>query len=164
MSQTALANQSDLPQFLQHLGEFAADLTTVFLKHVGLVPPPGKCGFYPRAFLLDVGAAMQLLAWEIKGFGFHREAGFPPGDQVVLAMMHYASCKDASAYRDGSPLGSFAAAVLQLAIDRLAWAAQSTFDCDVALNCSSDDELAQALAEFLWRNRCQNSDSDEMVA
>src|SRR5262245_10583053 len=54
-----------------------------FLRLLGLDPAREKLRPIPREFLLHLGAALRLLAWEIKGFFFHREAGLPEARQAI---------------------------------------------------------------------------------
>src|SRR5262245_49756859 len=54
-----------------------AELAISVLDRLGVVPPPGQVRYLPAEFLLELGAACQLIAWEAVGLTLHREAGLP---------------------------------------------------------------------------------------
>ena len=66
------------PELITGVAEQAArdaDLTAHFLTAVGLAPAPGKVRRLPSEFLLELGAAMRLLAWEVDGLDLQVRAG-----------------------------------------------------------------------------------------
>ena len=65
-----------------------ADRVGYFLDQLGLGATPEKPLPMPAAFLLHLGAALRLLAWETQPFFFHRAAGLPeaPGDPRRLSV------------------------------------------------------------------------------
>src|SRR3954462_9471169 len=67
------------PELIDRVAEQAArdaDLTAHFLKAVGLVPRADEAGPLPADLLLELGAAMRLLAWEVDGVDL-QEPGLP---------------------------------------------------------------------------------------
>ena len=74
------------PELIARVAEQAArdaDLTAHFLTAVGLGPPPGRARPLPGDFLLELGAAMRLLAWEVDGLDLH-ESGLPAARDAIL--------------------------------------------------------------------------------
>ena len=77
------------PELITRVAEQAArdaDLTAHFLKAVGLAPPPGTVRRLPSEFLLELGAAMRLLAWEVDGLDLH-EPGLPTARDAILQVV-----------------------------------------------------------------------------
>src|SRR5262245_23659798 len=58
-----------------------ADHVCRFLDRLGLPATPEKPRPMPAGFLLDLGAALRLLAWEVQGIFIHREAGAARGSR-----------------------------------------------------------------------------------
>src|SRR5437588_1115435 len=54
-----------------------AERVGLFLGHLGIGGTPEQPRPMPAGFLLHLGAALRLLAWEAQGFFFHRQAGLP---------------------------------------------------------------------------------------
>src|SRR5687768_11956137 len=54
-----------------------------FLNALGLSATAEKPISLPAGFLLHLGAALHLLAWEVQGFFFHREAGLPAAREAI---------------------------------------------------------------------------------
>jgi hypothetical protein len=117
-----------------------------FLEHLGLGATPEQPRPLPAAFLLHLGAALRLLAWEAQGFCFHRQAGLPEARQAIRDA--FRSLADPGA--DPTALG---AAVLRLAVERFAWGGPRDLDADVALDDLTDDAALEALAAYLWATR-----------
>jgi hypothetical protein len=123
--------------------EADADRVVLFLDALGLTPPPGQTRPMPAAFLLDLGSALRLLAWEAHGFSFHRDAGLPAARDAIRAAFR-------GSPRDPAELSN---AVLRLAVDRFAWAGQPELGTDVALGDVDEDAALDAIADFLWTHR-----------
>jgi hypothetical protein len=117
-----------------------------FLDHLGLGATPEKPRPMPAGFLLYLGAALRLLAWEVQGFYFHRSAGLPDARQAIREA--FLSLHDPKA--DPSELGI---AAMRLSVERFAWHGQPELQADVALDDLVDDAALDALAEYLWANR-----------
>src|SRR3954453_10920536 len=74
------------PELIARVAEQAArdaDLAAEFLKGVGLNPPPGTTRALPSDLLLELGAAMRLLAWERDGLDMH-DSGLPTSRAAIL--------------------------------------------------------------------------------
>jgi hypothetical protein len=129
-----------------------ADLTAHILTLVGLGPPPGEVRRLPATFLLELGAACRLLAWEVAGLTLHRQAGLPSAQDAFRD----AFLDDAARLADPSapdPGPSLTRDVLALTIDRLAWAGPAYFRAEVLLDTPDEDALVEAMARFLWDHR-----------
>src|SRR3954451_8327325 len=73
------------PELIARVAEQAArdaDLTAHFLKGVGLAPPAGTTRPLPSGFLLELGAALRLLAWEVDGLDLN-ESGLPTARDAI---------------------------------------------------------------------------------
>src|SRR3954467_4937985 len=107
------------PELIARVAEQAArdaDLTAYFLKAVGFIPPPGTTIFLPGEFLLELGAAMRLLAWEVDGLDLH-EFGLPTARDAILQAF-----RDATRRIDdpSSPAPSLRRAVFRITVEHLA--------------------------------------------
>jgi hypothetical protein len=125
-----------------------ADLVIGFFRAVGLAPAAGRTAAFPGAFLLDLGAALRLWAWEAAGLNIHRDAGLPAARDAFRQV-----CLDAvkPAARDPNP--PLHRAVVRLAADRLAWTGRRDLGATIALGDPDGDDLVDALARMLWANR-----------
>jgi hypothetical protein len=137
-----------------------ADLVGHFLVALGLRPEAGRPARLPAGLLLDLGAAMRLLAWEAAGLDPGRIAGLPTAHEAVLSAF-----RDATPARPGEPPagtsapppvgppGSLAARALEAFARHFAWAGHLELGADVALDAADEDALLEAVADFLWTNR-----------
>lgn len=144
------------PELLADVAERAdadADRVVLFLQALGLAPAPGQTRALPAAFLLDLGAALRLLAWEAAGLDVHRQAGLPAALDAIRRAFAEAPgylLRDPTAPAPYPPLFR---AVLRLTADRLAWAGRRDLGADVVLGDPDEDALIEALAAFLWAHR-----------
>src|SRR5205085_993171 len=104
----------------------------------------------PADFLLDLGAAMRLLAWEQAGLTLHRESGLPPAAEAATQV--FLDAVPSAAGRRWPNLW-LCKAVLRLSVDRFAWAGGRDLRADVLLGFPDEDALVEALAGFLWDHR-----------
>jgi hypothetical protein len=123
-----------------------ADRVAAFLRLIGLKASPQQPIALPRSFLLHLGAAFRLLAWEERGFHFHGGAGLPAAEQVFGDT--FSSLSD-----PGADPTELCGAILSLNIQRFAWHGPRDLAADVVLDELTDDAALDAVAEFLWANR-----------
>jgi hypothetical protein len=97
----------------------------------------------PVNFLLHIGVAMRLCAWEAQGFSFHRDAGLPAAKE---ALRHALCSPDA----DPSDLGQ---RVTCVSLENIAWCGLTQLRAEIALDTIDDESAFDALAEFLWSSR-----------
>jgi hypothetical protein len=102
----------------------------------------------PAEFLLGLGAALRLLAWEWKGIRVHRAAGLAAGRDALLDV--FRSTTDAEAAARNQQLPS---RVVALTCEVFAWAGQIELNVDVTLDPADEEPALEALADFLWSNR-----------
>ena len=128
-----------------------ADRVGAFLDAFGIKAPADRPLHLPAAFLVDLGAALRLLAWEQQGLQLHREAGLPPAREVLADVLRQAVNAGSSA--PALPNHGLALRVLMLSVDGLSWSARGELNIDVALGEADEEALLAGLADFLWEHR-----------
>src|SRR4051812_4778876 len=146
------AARSEFPTDLvdRVVGQAAEDADRVagLLGAMGLAPPPGEVRRVPAEFLLDLGAASRLIAWEAQGLTMHIEAGLPSAKQALLdALQNFLKRRsDPSA-----PHSSLGADLLAFVVQRLAWRGPACLGAEILLDVPDEDVLIDAVARILWR-------------
>jgi hypothetical protein len=143
---------SELVRAVADEAERDADRVGVFLDTLGLHATPDRPVSLPVAFLLDLAAALRLLAWEQVGLHPQDVAGLPPARQAIrdaLLTLNRASTQTATV----AASGSLAYRVCQAFVDHFAWSGRDELDADVMLGEADEDAVLEALADFLWANR-----------
>jgi hypothetical protein len=143
------------PELISRVAEQAAqdaELAAHTLKGVGLGPPPGGVRRLPPEFLLELGAACRLLAWEVGGLTLHREAGLPPARDAILRAFQDAAARKADPSAP-APGPSLIRAVFDLTVECLAWTGPAYLRAEVLLDTPDEDVLVDAMARFLWEHR-----------
>jgi hypothetical protein len=102
----------------------------------------------PAQFLLGLGAALRLVAWEIAGIQIHRTAGLPTAHEALLDVFRSVSDAEAAMRTHLLPTQVFA-----LTRDNFAWAGQAELNADVMLDAADEELALEVLADFLWENR-----------
>jgi hypothetical protein len=128
-----------------------ADRVGRFLQALGLAGSPRRPARLPAAFLLELAAALRLLAWEQAGLRAHLDAGLPPAAQALRELFLAATGRLPGP--PASPAGTLAYRVTALFAERFAWDAQGELGAEVALGEADEDALLEALADFLWQHR-----------
>lgn len=139
---------------------YVASLTGAALEQLGIRPTGADADpiRLPAAFLLDLGAVAQLMAWEQSGISAHLDAGLPSASE--------ASAQVASSVSDGRyevGVGStetLSHRVFRLTLDEFAWDGLPILGVDVHIRAEDDEEFIDLLAEFLWQNRQVQSESN----
>lgn len=127
-----------------------AEAVALFLHQFGFVPTAERPIRLPARFLLHMGAALRLLAWEEGGLRIHRDEGLPAARSAII---------DAFARYGPSPGEApsaidFARQVFALFVERFAWHGRRDLEADVLLgDLADEDALVDAVAEVLWRAR-----------
>ncbi|MHB8957523.1 MAG: hypothetical protein ACYC4U_31565 [Pirellulaceae bacterium] len=121
------------------------------MTQCGPVQPDGTRLSLPHKFLLELAAVIQLGIWEHEGFRVHIEQGLPSYEQAVTGLLER-SQQGVQAFHD---LGtdSLCSQMVVIHWQYFAWEADTILGKTVAVQVGSEDELAAALAEFLWENR-----------
>ena len=127
-----------------------ADRVGQLLHELGFVPSPDHPVRLPAAFLLDLGAALRLLDWELGGLHVHRDAGLPPAEQALHDAFRGLV---ESAGANGAADRDLARRVVALFAARLAWHGRPELGAEVALDHLDEDAMLDALAAFLWARR-----------
>ena len=140
------------PELIARVAEQAArdaDLTADFLKGVGLDPHPGTTRPLPSDFLLELGAAMRLLAWEVNGLDL-LDAGLPTARDAILQTFQGAVRR---IHDPSSPAPTLCRTLFRITVERLAWAGPRDLHAEILLDIPDEDELVEAMARFLWDHR-----------
>jgi hypothetical protein len=143
---------ADLVRAVAAEAERDADAVGMFLTALGLHATPDRPIPLPAGFLLDLGAALRLLAWHEAGLPPQEVAGLPPARQalteVFLAWKHPPTQTEPAVVP-----GSLAYRVCQAFVDHFAWSGRDELDADVTLGEADEDAVLEALADFLWAHR-----------
>lgn len=144
-----------LVQSVKRLAERHAVAVALHLDAISRYPERngGTRMSLPREFLLELAAVMQLQLWEQQGIHVHLDQGLPSYAQAAADLVQR-SQGGAGAFRDLST-GSLSSRVLRTHWQCFAWEADDLLKASVLLDVGSEDELAAALASFLWENREQ---------
>lgn len=106
---------------------------------------------FSREFLLELAAVIQLGVWERDGFAAHIEDGLPSYVEAAEELLNR-STREESAVAE-CQARSLSSRVVEVCWRRFSWEAESILGRPVAVGATGDDELAMALATFLWNNR-----------
>jgi hypothetical protein len=107
----------------------------------------------PAAFLLEFAALMELWFWEWQGL-----RALLPESLPTFAAAKQPLCERAlkgpkeSEGPNATPLSH---QILQTWPENFAWVARDQFGADVIVRHSDEDQLVDAVAQFLWDNRHQ---------
>jgi hypothetical protein len=133
-----------------------ADCVGQFLTVLGrrIVEPSG---IYPQLrlpiyFLLGLGAALRLLMWEKKGLQAHRDAGLPSSRELLYRVFQWLSDPAPATVKEQNAR-TLCAQVLQVFVERFAWDGQALLQADFVLGQAEEEQLVEALAQFLWHQR-----------
>src|SRR4051794_12429450 len=140
------------PELVARVAEQAArdaDLTAHFLNGVGLGPLPGTTRPLPSDLLLELGAAMRLLAWEVDGLELH-ESGLPTARDAILQAFQGAERR---IHDPSSPAPGLCRSVFRITGERLAWVGPRDLHAEILLGIPDEDDLVEAMARFLWDHR-----------
>jgi hypothetical protein len=106
----------------------------------------------PPDFLLELAAALRLLAWETSGLRCHLGAGLPPAQQALRDAFRWLKPATAAPETGDGP-ERLMPRVLALFIERLAWNGRVEWGADIALGEAEEDVLVGVVADFLWSHR-----------
>jgi hypothetical protein len=106
----------------------------------------------PAFFLLGLGAALRLRAWEQAGLHAHRDAGLPSARAALGEVFQALTAPGPLAAKEEAAR-QLAGRVLDVFLRRLAWGGRALLDADLELGEADEDALVEALATFLWAHR-----------
>jgi hypothetical protein len=124
--------------------------------------PTGKGGTrtpisLPAFFLVGLGAALRLLAWEYGGLNTHRDAGLPSADEALRQVFQSVASPEPVEAKVRAA-DQLAARVFTVFVERLAWNGRAYLDADLELGGVDEDALVEAVASFLWAHRHTGDD------
>ncbi len=142
-----------LVRSIVRLAERNAEAVAAFLDMSGSCPlqADGTRLRLPGKFLLELAAVIRLGVWEQEGFRVHIEQGLPSFEQAVANLLHR-SQHDPLAF-SGPGNSELHRQMLDIYWRYFAWEADLILGRTVAIQIGDEDELAAALAAFLWENR-----------
>ena len=125
------------------------------LKEAGF--PTGAAGL-PAEFLLELGALCQLTLWEGERLRDYLPPELPTAQQAK-ADFHYRATNAPDSFQS-RPTGMLPTQIMQVWLERFAWAAPNLLQADIVLGDADEDALVDALAQFLWDHRHDDSTSE----
>ena len=143
-------------QALLKRADESAALVAEVLQTMGFSPPNGskKRVLFPREFLLEFAAVLQLKTWE-RGQRHHIDAGLPDYETAVSQLLSRAKSGQNSFEGGGTELHF---RVLRFWRENLAWQGIEYLSADIALGAVEEEEFLDGLAEYIWSHRHQLSD------
>lgn len=160
------AQRRSVEKFLEAVirdAHYKAKLAAAFLKEYGFRPSKGRSNSTPSlpeghrtrqcgCFLLNLGAAMQILAWERAGLRRELPTDLPTAEEAFRNLMP----AETPGGPDKTPIvAELSMKVFRTWLQRFSRSSRATLNTDVLLPAKtvSEDELLDALADFLWANR-----------
>jgi hypothetical protein len=134
-----------------------ADRVGQFLTAIGLRPagegaaPPAPLRL-PTFFLVGLGAALRLLAWEQSGLHAPRDAGLPSAQEAISLVVRAVTGPEPILEKEQAA-SQLALRVLAVFVESLAWNGRALLDADLELGEADEEPLVEVLAQFLWAHR-----------
>ena len=127
------------------------------LKAMGFLPEDGEGqqATFPKGFLLELSAVLQLAAWEYKDQRHHIDAGLPCFDEAAEDLKNRAETAPADFHQLAS--ATLHKRVLSFCLENISWQGLDYLGTDVFVGEIDEEALLDGLAEFLWANRGQLS-------
>jgi hypothetical protein len=130
--------------------ERQADLTAATLNAMGFFPK--KPAGFPAAFLLELGAVLELGLWERQGLRPYFDVDLPTYREAADALL--ARAQRGPAAFDGPDAALLSSRVLQTWMNHFAWEGQDLLQADVLVGGVDDeDTFVDLLANFLLTHR-----------
>lgn len=106
---------------------------------------------WPREFLFELGGIVQLADWERAGFRDSLPADLPEATTALLSLLERArQCLESFSHdRRGSEL---VGRLLRVRFQFFWWEASLTLGVDIIRCGYWDEQLFDAIADFVWRN------------
>ena len=161
------AQRRSVEKFLEAVirdAHYKAKLAAAFLKECGFRPSKGRSNSTPslpeghrtrqraECVLLNLGAAMQILAWERAGLRSELPPDLPTAEEAFQKLLPEETFGD----EENTPVvPELSMKVFRTRLQRFSRSSRATLNADVLLPAKSvsKDELLDALADFLWANR-----------
>jgi hypothetical protein len=137
--------------FIEAAERFAvgqAELTSAWFDACGFAPGTIRA---PAAFLLELGAVLQLGEWELAGVTTLLDLNLPPYREAADDLLARVTCDPSQFHRQDSC--KFSTIILGVWIERFAWECQRLLQANIVFGHSDDDAFVQNLAAYLWHNR-----------
>ena len=135
-------------------GAFHAALVGQFLEASGLIPSREARGRKPVAvpagFLFELAGVLRLAYWEKLGLKDHLPSQLPSAAEALDDLLGRWSGNMPHPVRASAPILD---QVLHTWFARFAWSGLEELEADVVLDDADEEELLEALADFLWTHR-----------
>jgi hypothetical protein len=130
--------------------EFAATLVDHFLNSLGIRPTSERPTVFPHWFLLDLGAALQIVWWELNGVGSFIPEPLPAGMELVKEI--FATADDPQRFLTREPNQELGILIMKI---HLRYFARTPYPMRAALvlGRADDDVFIESLARYLWSTR-----------
>ena len=110
---------------------------------------------FPRNFLLEFAAVLQLKVWELQGQHHHINAGLPSSKTAASQLLTRAEEGQHSLKGADTELHF---QVLHFWLEGMAWQGMECLGAEIALGAVEEEEFLDGLAEYIWTHRHQLSD------
>lgn len=127
-----------------------AHLTAATLDATGLFPDkPTTC--FPAAFLIELGAVLEMGLWERQGLRAYLNSDLPTFREAAAQLA--ARAKQGPGAFEGPEAAPLSRRVLRVWMEQFAWEGRDHFAADVVLGRVDEDQFADLLADFIWQHR-----------
>jgi len=147
--QSAFTNRTELQVAITRRAEFHAEVVGRYLTQVVAT----TARRFPAAFLLELGAVLQIGLWERQGVREHISADLPSYAEAAAELAARAQ-EGASAF-PGLGSAVLSLRVLHASICNIAWEAPELLGAELVVDVNEEDELIDLLAGFVWNNRAE---------
>jgi hypothetical protein len=136
-----------------------AEIVVDLLHAFSLAPSDGSERSFPADFLLELGAAARVLAWEVQGLALLQGGVRLPAGDAIRRVFEDTTRR----LRDPSAPAAtleLVYAVFRLSMERLAWTGPRDLQAEIMLDFPDEDALVESLAQILWDNRRRWSEQE----
>jgi hypothetical protein len=136
-----------------------AEFVIELLRGLSLAPSDGSKRWFPPEFLLGLGAAARVCAWESQGIALLQGGVRLSAGDAILRVFEDTTRR----LRDPSTPASaleFVYVVFRLNTERLAWTGPRDLQAEIMLDFPDEDALVESMAQILWNNRHRWSEQE----
>jgi hypothetical protein len=127
-----------------------AEMVGTCLDATGLFPADCRRCF-PAAFLLELGAVLELNLWELQCVRTYLTIDLPSFQEAAIELA--ARAEQGPAAFEGPHATPLSRRMLQVLIECFAWEGPNFFAANIVLGEIDEDQFAQVMADFVWPHR-----------